>query len=160
MGEPRPRSRPGRRVTLTEDAELLGMSRDAVRMRVRRGSLASEKGADGRVYVFVDSDQDTVHPQAEDQGSRPRGRQAADPLVEELRDRVQFLERELERKDAILLNMTEAMKALNPPASQEPPEAPLSAEEVAEGPAPTDAGARPSSASQRPWWRRIFGEGG
>jgi hypothetical protein len=58
MGEPQPGSRPGRRVTLTEAAELLGTSRDAVRMRVRRGSLASEKGEDGRVYVFVEPDQD------------------------------------------------------------------------------------------------------
>jgi hypothetical protein len=34
-----------------------------------------------------------------------------------------LLEDELQRKDAILLNMTEAMKALNPPAQEAPPEA-------------------------------------
>jgi hypothetical protein len=32
-------------------------------------------------------------------------------LMSEMRDRVAFLEEELRRKDAILLNMTEAMKA-------------------------------------------------
>jgi uncharacterized small protein (DUF1192 family) len=80
------------------------MSRDAVRMRIRRGSLASEKGEDGRVYVFVGPDQDRAHPQAEGEGSP-----TTMPLVEELRDRIEFLQRELERKDAILLNMTEAM---------------------------------------------------
>jgi excisionase family DNA binding protein len=38
---------------LSEAATLLGVSKDAVRMRVKRGTLRSEKGADGRVYVWV-----------------------------------------------------------------------------------------------------------
>lgn len=54
-------------------------------------------------------------------------------LVDELRDRIKFLEGELQRKEAIMLNMTEAMKALTPPATQaEPPvaqEAPTEATE-------------------------------
>jgi len=40
-----------------------------------------------------------------------------------MRSRIQFLEDELQRKDAILLNMTEAMKALNPPAPEDAEEA-------------------------------------
>jgi excisionase family DNA binding protein len=39
------------RLTVQEAAEVLGTSVDAVRMRVRRGSLPSEKDSDGRVYV-------------------------------------------------------------------------------------------------------------
>jgi hypothetical protein len=35
---------------------------DAVRMRVRRGSLASEKDSDGRVYVWVDGDASETKP--------------------------------------------------------------------------------------------------
>ncbi len=61
--------RPERRVHLSEAAELLGVSKDAVRMRVKRGTLRSEKGEDGRVYVWVnvnpDGDANSVHPQAE-----------------------------------------------------------------------------------------------
>jgi len=43
-----------------EAAGVLGVSVDAVRMRVRRGSIDSEKGADGRVYVWVDTDEEDV----------------------------------------------------------------------------------------------------
>lgn len=111
-----------RRLTAQEAAEVLGTSVDAVRSRIRRGSLDSEKGKDGRVFVWLDADQAGAESQAEDASS-------SSPLVEELRDRVRFLERELERKDAILLNMTEVMRALNPP-----PEAPGSPETATEQP--------------------------
>jgi hypothetical protein len=47
-----------RRVHLSEAASLLGVSKDAVRMRVKRGTLRSEKGADGRVYVWVNDNPD------------------------------------------------------------------------------------------------------
>jgi hypothetical protein len=36
--------RPERRVHLSEAAEILGVSKEAVRMRVKRGTLRSEKG--------------------------------------------------------------------------------------------------------------------
>jgi excisionase family DNA binding protein len=77
-----------RRVRLSEAAELLGVSKDAVRMRVKRGTLRSEKGEDGRVYVWVNVNPDggpnSVHPQAE-----------VNPyweLIDELHDRVRSLE--------------------------------------------------------------------
>ena len=56
------------RLTLAEAAEVLGISKDGVRMRVRRGQLPSEKGEDNRVYVFVeglDTVQDNVPPRKE-----------------------------------------------------------------------------------------------
>jgi excisionase family DNA binding protein len=53
------------RLTLLEAAEVLGISKDGVRMRVRRGKLpSSEMGADGRVFVFVDPAQDDVPPES------------------------------------------------------------------------------------------------
>jgi hypothetical protein len=75
-----------------------------------------------------------------------------------LENEVQFLREELARKDAILLNMTEAMKALTPPR-EEAPESPESP-----GPdTPPDAGEGRETASERPeersWWRRMFGSG-
>jgi hypothetical protein len=51
-----------RRLTAQEAAEVLGTSVDAVRMRARRGSLLSEKDPDGRVYVWVDSDESETKP--------------------------------------------------------------------------------------------------
>jgi len=92
--------------------DLLGTSVDAVRKRVQCGTLDAEK-ADGKVYVWLDADLDS-----------PGGAliEAKDETISELRDRLEFLQRELERKDAILLNMTEAMKAIPPPAQEEPSE--------------------------------------
>jgi hypothetical protein len=45
---------PTRGVTLRDAAEALGISKEAVRKRVKRGTLRSAKGEDGRVYVQVD----------------------------------------------------------------------------------------------------------
>jgi hypothetical protein len=65
----------------------------AVRKRIQRGSLGKELGEDGRVYVYLDLPQDTSHPESQIH----RG-PLVEELVEELRDRVAFLERELERR--------------------------------------------------------------
>jgi DNA-binding Lrp family transcriptional regulator len=43
-----------RRIPLKEAAVALGISKDAVRQRIRRGTLRSDKGEDGRVYVYLD----------------------------------------------------------------------------------------------------------
>jgi hypothetical protein len=57
--------------------------------------------------------------------------------MSEMRDRVAFLEEELRRKDAILLNMTEAMKALNPPPNTSSPETRGSSQTASEEPSDT-----------------------
>jgi hypothetical protein len=44
---------PRRRLDLREAAEILGASVDAVRKRIQRGTLESEK-VDGKVYVWLD----------------------------------------------------------------------------------------------------------
>jgi hypothetical protein len=147
-------TRRGTRLTQREAAERLGVSVEAIRKRVKRGTLLSEKGTDGRRYVYLDEALDAAPPRSEEAG--------ASPLVEELRDRIEFLQRELERKDAILLNMTEAMKAISPPAPEEPPtEAPGAPETATEQPGrvgPQAAVPGAQEGSQRaPWWRRVFG---
>jgi hypothetical protein len=115
MGEPRP----GRRVTLTEAAELLGMSRDAVRMRVRRGSLASEKGKDGRVHVFVEPDRDSDHPRVEDEGSGPRGPliAAKDETIEILREQLQAEREAHAEARRIIAALTSRIPEIEPPRS-------------------------------------------
>jgi len=78
-------------------------------------------------------------------------------LVRRLENENEFLRRQLEHKDAILLNMTEAMKALNPPAQEapsEPRESSETAEDVPERGTPPSGPQRPV---ERPWWRRVFG---
>jgi len=42
------------RLTLRQAAARLGVSESAIRKRVERGSLRSDKGPDGRRYVYLD----------------------------------------------------------------------------------------------------------
>jgi excisionase family DNA binding protein len=120
------------RLTIQEAAHRLGVSESAVRKRIKRGTLKREKTDDGRVLVYMES---TSAPGTEE--VRPPER---DVLISEMQDRLAFLERELEvraeeirRRDTIIMNMTEAMKALNPPAPEESSEA----RESPESPRPT-----------------------
>jgi excisionase family DNA binding protein len=143
-GRPNPTNQ---RITVSEAAELLAITPEAVRMRIKRGTLRSERQG-GRVFVLLGQSQPTDRP------DEPT------TLISEMRSRIQFLEDELQRKDAILLNMTEAMKALSPPSQDEPSEQRESPETAREEPERTEP--RPTTVEsqesvQRPWWRRMFG---
>jgi hypothetical protein len=57
-------------------------------------------------------------------------------------------------------NMTEAVKALNPPAQEAPSDAPGSPEtasDAGEGATPRPGTPGQQAGAQRPWWRRVFG---
>jgi len=141
---------------LKEAADALGVSKDALRQRIRRGTLRSDKGEDGRVYVYLDASTDDVHADA------PR-EAAADPaLVDELRDRVRYLERQVEeerdarrRADTLLARLMDRVPEIEAPTDER--ETPQTAQEE-----PERAASRPDAPSaqegtQRPWWRRMFG---
>jgi DNA-binding Lrp family transcriptional regulator len=104
------------RVTVQEAAQRLGISESGVRKRVKREQLDSTHEG-GRVYVYLDS-------VGQDADSVPDS--VPDKYVSSLEDQVEFLRGELQRKDAILLNMTESIKALGAPEEpvqeEEPPE--------------------------------------
>jgi hypothetical protein len=139
------------RVTVQEAGRRLGITESAVRKRVQRGLLEHDKESDGRLYVYLDT-QDIERDEVRDS--------SYDMLVRRLENENEFLRRELERKDAILLNMTEAMKALSPPAQEEPPDERESPERAAEEPEraePRPATGGAQEGTQRPWWRRLFG---
>jgi hypothetical protein len=107
------------RVDVNQAADILGISTDAVRKRARRGTLPSEKDADGHLYIWLD-------------GGTPDSSTPTQAHLDSLQEQIEFLRRELERKDTILLNMTEAMRALNPPASSEVSESPETVSELAD----------------------------
>ena len=100
--------REGLKMTVPQAAAHLSISAEAVRARIQRGTLKHTK-EDGKVYVLLD------HP-GDDRMRRHDDIRAADQagLVAELRDQVEFLRREVERKDAILLRMAEGLKELRP----------------------------------------------
>ena len=139
------------RVTVQEAARQLGITESAVRKRVQRGLLGHDKEPDGRLYVYLDT-QDKSRDQVRDS--------SYDMLVRRLENENEFLRRELERKDTILLNMTEAMKALSSPpqeVSLEPRESPQTVEEEQGRGQPRSAAGEAQEGVQRPWWRRMFG---
>ena len=48
------------KLDVKQAAQVLDISTDAVHKRVKRGSLGSEKGSDGRVYVWLDLEQNAL----------------------------------------------------------------------------------------------------
>src|SRR3712207_9593058 len=79
----------GRRTTVAEAAEVLGISAEAVCIRIRRGTIPVEWEG-GTVYVLLDA------PAEE----RTTGDQTDDPieLISELRDRISSLERQMDEE--------------------------------------------------------------
>ena len=82
------------RVTVQEAARRLGISQDAVRQRIRRGSMRHNKDDKGRVYVYLDPT-DTHLTDVHDVSQDAVHDASRNELITELRDRVRFLEAEL-----------------------------------------------------------------
>ena len=156
------------RVPVQEAAHLLGISPEAVRSRLYRGTLDKETGTDGTVYVRLHADQlrhdaeqttDQLQPNTE--------------LVGELRARVEDLreqlveEREARRRaDTIIAQLARAneeqaraIRELEAPS--EPPTdergSPETVEEAPERAEPHPATREAQEGAQRPWWRRVLG---
>jgi hypothetical protein len=130
-------------VTVSEAAKILDISPEAVRARIKRGTLPKDKDPDGTVYVWLDADQSRWDDDDTDD------RTAAQPLiVMRLENEVEFLRRELERKDAIIMNMTETMKALTSgtTAPTEPRDARVSASDR------PDRGNKGRDRERKPFW--------
>jgi hypothetical protein len=164
------------RVTIREAASRLGVTEGAVRKRIQRGSLRKENGEDGRVYVYLDLSEDMSHPE-----SQVHRDPLVEELVEELRDRVSFLERALERRSVeaeryqqIVAGLTQTNNQFatrlreleaSPPQEDpsEPPGGPESAAEPVQGGEVHRTGAETQEGPQHPhrerrgFWSRLFG---
>jgi hypothetical protein len=140
------------RMSVPEAAELLGVTQSAVRKRVQRGTIPWDKDSEGRIYVYVDlseSSPETVRDKSRD---APAG-QSRDELLEAYRDQVDFLRRELERKDTLLMSLMQRVPELEP--ASEPREA---AAAPTESTTKGDSSPEPQEPAQRrSWWRRFFG---
>jgi hypothetical protein len=138
------------RLTVKEAAAALGISSEAVRTRIQRGTLKSIHER-GRVWVVLDPDE-----------TRSNTDRTADQteLVHELRARVAFLEGQLKirteenrRKDHLLAAALERIPALEPPAeARESPETDAPPRSGTPGPPEAE-----ELTESRPWWRRMFG---
>ena len=60
---------PTRRMTISQAAALCGVTREAIRLRIRRGTIAAEK-VDGQWWVYLEADQQaTSEPTTPDVGN-------------------------------------------------------------------------------------------
>jgi hypothetical protein len=139
------------RVTVAQAAELLGLSAEAVRSRVQRGTLKSTR-VDGSVYVLLDADQTRPNTDEQDAQTADRTRSGGDQteFIASLQEQIEWLRREVERKDTLLMSLMQRIPELEPP--REPREATTEASEE-----PARAEGPPQEEEQRSWWRKLFG---
>ena len=152
----------GRWVDLREAAELLDTSTEAVRKRAARGSLRSDR-QNGRVLVWVDEGRTEGGREA--QVDREALLESKDETISILREQLRLRAEEIQRRDVIISQLTQANAALAArvpelEAAESHKEAAEAAEAVEEE--PERAEARPTTGGaqerlQRPWWRRILG---
>ena len=142
-----------------------------MRKSMARGTIRHFR-EDGRLYVYLDvfeRSSKTVQDEEQADTSKMVQDPGQDRYVAALEDQIQFLRRELERKDAILLRLTERIPELE--ASPVAPQAPETPPNVPEGtsPRPDTVGAQTvtrepegldkqtEQTARRPWWLRWMG---
>jgi hypothetical protein len=156
VGEDRTGRNLDRALTAAQAADVLGVSQDAVRKRIRRGTIQSGRDESGRVYVYVPASE-TVHKTGQDT-SQPQSDSEA--LTSELRDRLRYVEGQLEaERQAHAEARRLLMAALEriPPQLEAPPEARESPEAATDRQSDAQVPPETQEGSQRPWWRRFWG---
>jgi excisionase family DNA binding protein len=144
---------PVRRTTVAEAAELLGISAEAVRGRIRRGTLPVERDG-GTVYVLLEGDDHarTTADQLRTTADQPDDR--TDLLIAELQDRIRSLEEANRENRRIIAALTQRIPQLEAPRDERGSPDTLT-EEEAEQPRSATGGAQ--EGAHKPWWRRLFG---
>jgi hypothetical protein len=104
-----------RRFTVAEAAQVLGITAEAVRTRIKRGKLESIKeppGHRGTVYVLLDADQTGPNPDPTSQGvdQTPDQTQKRDEVVDALREQVAYLQGVIATRDRELEQRTEEIR--------------------------------------------------
>ncbi len=142
----------GRWVDVRVAARELGISTDAVRKRIARGSLESDR-PNGHVLVWLDSGGTEAGQgdQSEDRGA----------LVEMLTDQVTYLRSQLDQERQahaearrIIGGLVQRIPELEAAGPSEPRES-----DTSPGPlrTPAETAGEAQTATRSPWWRRMFG---
>jgi hypothetical protein len=159
----------GRWLDVNSVAEELGISTDAVRKRIARGSLESDR-TNGSVLVWLDdSGTEAGHEAQVDGGALLEAKEETIRLLEE---QLRLRAEEIQRRDVIISqltqatsNLTDRLRELEAPVhssgtSERREEASESVAEAAPRPAPgggTGASEGSEEPRRRSWWREFFG---
>ena len=144
-------------LTVSQAAGKLGVTQDAIRKRIARGTIRHDKDSKGRIFVYLDTSEGaskTVQDEGHDESFKTKQDADQDKYTRSLEDQIDFLRRELERKDTIIMSLTQRIPELEAPLkpsrdSQTASEAPATGDDI-----PTES-QEPSK--QRSWWRAFFG---
>ena len=159
MGEDRTGRDLDRALTVADAASALGITQDAVRKRIRRGTIQSEKDESGRIYVYVPASE-TVHKTDQDTSQPPSDSaaliSAKDETIAALRDQLEAERQAHAEARRIIAGLVERMPQLEAPPDS--PQAPRGSSEPGEGQqGSADVPTGQQAATSRPWWRRVFG---
>ena len=140
-----------RRVTVREAAEALGITVDAVRGRIKRGTLGHHKDPDGTVWVWLGADESRP---AYDRSNGQPGDQ--DLLVAHLENEIEFLRDQVRRQQEIIAQQAITMRALSAPP--EPRNGHETAADDAGGAdcRPGNKGAQEGAEPRPSWWRKLL----
>ena len=155
MGEDRPtfeRRQDRRRVTVAEASEILGITAEAVRTRIKRGKLDSVKeppDRTGTVYVLLQADQTRQNIDPTSQGQDQTTDQTE--LVETLREQVAYLQGVIAIRDQELALRAEEIRRRDTALEREQQLAAMFADRLQALEAPTSSSeARESDVSPGP----------
>jgi hypothetical protein len=151
-----------RRLTVAEASEVLGVTVEAVRGRIKRGTLDHERTEKG-VFVFLEADQSTDRTRPETNQTTDRLQSDSTALISAKDETIATLREQLEaERQAHAEARRLLMAALEriPPQLEAPSELRESPGTVEEEPGRAEP--RPTTVEsqeplQRPWWRRVFG---
>jgi len=164
VGEDRPQTS-RQRVTVAQAAEILGVTVEAIRGRIKRGTLEHERHS-GTVYVLLDADQSTnrSRPDIDQTADRLQSDSAAlisakDETITTLRDQLEAERQAHAEARRIIAGLVERIPAIAAPA--ETPEASETSEQQqGRGQPHSDRVESPAAVHRstgRSLWRRIFG---
>ena len=158
------RTPPKRRVTVAEAARILDTTGEAVRSRIKRGTLQSVKEKN-TVYVLLTSDQTPPEHQLDSDQTTDQSPSDSTALISAKDETIATLREQLEAerqghaetRRLLLEALTKIPAAIEAPS--EAPGAPETATDAVGREDPFTSEARPQEAAQpRPWWRRLLGE--
>jgi hypothetical protein len=134
------------RVSVYEAAEGLGLTVDAIRKRISRGTIPHERAEDGRVWVLLDTDQ----PQSDVTALIS----AKDETIAALREQLEEANERDRENRRIIAALTSRIPAIEAPS--ETPESPETVDKQQGRGEPHSATGGAQEGVHRPWWRRMF----
>lgn len=119
-----------RKVGLDEASRLLGIQKEALRKRAKRGTVSAEKDKHGRWLFVVENDLDSGEDNVQD---------TSRTILDTMQKEIEYLRRENERKDHIIMSLVQRVPQLEAPRQEQ---------------ADPDV----QQEKKQPWWKKIFGK--